>query len=543
MGECSMRKWLVWVLAGTFPCLCIALCAVYYWPMPWLKERETEMAMAQLGKAMLLYAQQSPREAFPPKCREKNVFLPDMDALETVSPGIKQDPRIKAFLENRNGRPLCYLGHVVAFPEMMDILLKSYADDTSDSVRDAEIPTGIDAQYSAIMRLRIGIARHFIWDIGNPAAYPMAQHAFPVFWEMPKAGEDEFLICFADGHVERVGYPLCLPDYRPNPLNVLSVHSLNAIRRVLSLPFDPEPPVIPPDSPVAKPIQAALETSLHWATSFDCLSLSSAPAVFDVYAAGAKGYYVNLGSELILFPDTVDVSPVHPEELPFCGDPSELSSWPNMALYLGKGLGFHWYARTSQQFQKTLREKLNLLGGEDVYPFVAKKYAYKINIPTPAKDIEGLPPEKRIPVLKAVLEKPETLQDYANAYFLLRESEGNPVTQDLLDAGGVLTACPLWPNKMRFSTGFSGEAAKRLISAQDMGATAVFALMAAGKSDAWGKRWQWSQSNHAVRFLRQFPREPVQALLGQLADRVSDPMQRDYLRTLLDLLNAPELSQ
>lgn len=527
-----LRKSVV-LVAALVACVLVGV-GLYHNAVPMIKDSAREAAFRQLGKALSMYSDKSRGMAFPPKCREKNVFLPDMDelarGLASKWPNFREDPQIKALLETKDERPLCYLGHLVTHEEMMDVLLKRYEEDTSDSVRDRDIPTNIDAQYKTVYRLKQGIERFLICDIGNPAGSAQAQSRIPVLWEIPKNGKDQFLVCFMDGHVERLTYPLTFTEYRLSPMWVLSTHSLNAVRQALSLPLDPEPPAQPAEGPAAEAVRAALHVSEYWGDYcsgyFTFLSCDATPSV---QVRGQAGYRADLGhsAELLLFPDSGEVSAISLMDLYF----KPHSGFPLLhRLYLGSGMGFHWYGAVPYGLVKPMRRELRLTGGDDIYSsFAATVSPYRIEDPLPVGKREAPTPAQRISNLKEVMDRPSSVKRYADAYFILRDAEGQPVSQTVLDALGILYDCPLnWcirnPYELR------NEAQMKLAAAEDIQASVVAAVLLA-------IFWHGHESlpyDESTKLLSRLPKEPVVALLNHLAANLGDAKERAFAATLLE---------
>ncbi len=169
--------------------------------------------LKQLGLAFKAYSNESRGEKWPPRGTGPDAFCPEMKAL---APYLGDDPALLDYLSGKSGPEICYLGHMLMTESMGLDLLDTYANQGPSKTRDIDVHldhTRIHKEQSQLpaYRLRAGIERFLITEIGNPAGSAMAQAEIPTLWEMPqdtgRPDRDGGWVLFMDGHVEWIPFP------------------------------------------------------------------------------------------------------------------------------------------------------------------------------------------------------------------------------------------------------------------------------------------------------------------------------------------------
>jgi prepilin-type processing-associated H-X9-DG protein len=226
--------------------------------------RECEANLKTIWKAMEIYMFASPGERFPPLAHDAGRLMFDAESMFSdllhdstvfVSPA---HPDASKLLKNRIDFPALiddhsyyYLGYMILHDRSFKLFTEDYKiwiesgrpipelneiyPEYSDAIEQrreirqkeyeamiAELQArGGDPRYvkwnSAIYigedernlryRLREGVARFLVTDIGDPRAYIRQQARVPVLIERPELHGDGGHVLFMDGHVEFIPYP------------------------------------------------------------------------------------------------------------------------------------------------------------------------------------------------------------------------------------------------------------------------------------------------------------------------------------------------
>jgi hypothetical protein len=168
-------------------------------------------------------------------------------------------------------------------------------------------------------------------------------------------------------------------------------------------------------------------------------------------------------------------------------------------------MGFVWYGNMTYGLVRGLQEELDLTGGEDSYPAFVKAWPHKVTLPEPESTYSNLAPAQRILKLKGIMEEPTSVKDYTEAYLLLRAAQGNPVSQEIIDACGMLCFCCLGGKIIGPPGDILDQARARLSS--DPEAAAVVAVGLLGRCD----------ERRRPRFLAGFPAAELESLSKHLS--------------------------
>ena len=488
---------------------CIAAVVVF----AYYKERTPPkvLAMTRLGEAFKKYARQSQEGFFPPKCLGKNVFLPDMAELCRVCPEVANDEGIQDLLSAKDGTPVCYLGHIVINRDMLNILLKNYAEKDAESVRFADISTGMDSPEWCKKIWRIGdrgLAYLAAVSGYGPCNCPMFESRIPILWEMSLSGNDIVNVLFMYGNVQRCHLPKDIP---------FSKGMMHDLQKAMSLPVDPDAEADLKDSPISEPVQALLHTARRYNGPLGDITLVYCDQAPSVHLEGVEGYRLDLGDDgnVVLFPDTGKTFPViTPKEL--------FESIQGYPVYFGVGAGVRWYANFPQYGTcfalNIVWHKLQLSGGDDEYAFTARRFGHD-----PGFSYRGDHD------LRQTLRFPKDLWTYANAYFLLRAQEGTPVSKELLEAIGILRWKPnfesIHPDRESrwASTAVYAEAEHRFVNTDDVEAAICAVLM---------DHWQDPSYSHGL--LHHLPKDKAEAIISRIADSMPEPIMAEEVRNAWD---------
>jgi hypothetical protein len=246
--------------------------------------------------------------------------------------------------------------------------LDAYANNNSDDVRDNDIPAKVDGVHNTIFRISPGVERYYICDIGNPAASPTAEAHLPIFWEMPEKGQDRILACFLDGHVGYADFPTKITTWMIYEVQTeLSAAYMNHLRKAMGLPMDPNDPWASPIAEVTRKLARGTRRSegLVYVPSVSC---DKTPTV---HVNGYAGYRVVVDNDikLILFPAQDNTRPnISAETLPFDDGKNSGNTRLNKPkrVFLGTGMGFHWYGQAYHRLQSRIQKECDLVGGEEI---------------------------------------------------------------------------------------------------------------------------------------------------------------------------------
>jgi prepilin-type processing-associated H-X9-DG protein len=183
--------------------------------------------LKQLGIIMKMYANESPRQSYPPLTPYDNLWMFD---IERVYPKYLTDLTVLVNPSRPDAAELMERLHELTTQEPVDwreitrIAAKSYTYpgwvvktdseavaliSTLQKLARADLDDHIETQAGTLYRPREGIERFLITDINNPAGSAAAQSDIPVFFEtvpeggFPKRGLD-VNVGYMDGHVDYV---------------------------------------------------------------------------------------------------------------------------------------------------------------------------------------------------------------------------------------------------------------------------------------------------------------------------------------------------
>ncbi|HIJ65235.1 MAG TPA: HEAT repeat domain-containing protein [Candidatus Hydrogenedentes bacterium] len=379
---------------------------------PYARERDM---LQEIGIAFRLYANEH-KEYYPPRSAEPGVFQPDMTEFAAYFSDTPEGRELVDYLTGRRGVDLCYLGHLVMDQEAGLTLLARYEQDGAEVVRNARsIPFDEEvagrthpSHLKRMVRIKEGVERYFVTDIGNPAAGMGAGALIPVLWEMPDTTDRSGgLVLYMDGHAQWRRYPGEFP---------MSQRFIAAVRRMINRQEDLRegPSPAPPEdstqtgqrsSPVYAIAEALLEDLQHGRQPppWEILRCDTTPtAEVDEH----KGYRIVLRRtdieysdklppllglaqekvaqysyfrwpivkqshiDLVLFPDETDVPSKLRKRIPW---PALMQQRPVRVFDLGRGHGYRWFGCMDVGGQAYIRRQFNLSGGDDFFKLALRE--------------------------------------------------------------------------------------------------------------------------------------------------------------------------
>ncbi len=356
--------------------------------------QESAEILQRLGVAFKMYANESKGEKWPPMGTGADMFRPDM---RTLGAYIKDDQELGDYLSGKTGVEICYLGHLAYTERMALNLLDIYADQGLERARDQDVEY-MDPSFSDTCtdswpgyRLREGIERFLITDIGNPAGSSAAQAQVPVLWELPPEKGTPYSggswVLFMDGHTEFRPFLGTFPMKR---------EVADRVREMRKVPEKEWKTLAEArrNSPVRQAIQPLLDCGIHvrrecrhhLAPPFPCGPYYSYPVWSLVHCdlepsvaiEGRKGYRVDLRTSPVRRDEkrTPANDPIHLSLMLFPQEQSPSRTllgeieWGRFgredktcALDLGRGSGYRWFGRGAPAYLKSVQNHLDLWAG------------------------------------------------------------------------------------------------------------------------------------------------------------------------------------
>ena len=384
---------------------------------PLLFQSESAAFFAPMYTAFKAYANESAGEMYPPCDSRPGYFLPDMEALGEYLSDTAEGRGAKNYLAGNSGVQVCYLGFALSNEDQAIKLLDEIERQGWEATRQREVQfEGVSSAADADklgLRLREGIERFFITDIGNPVASPMWQSSLPILWELPNETDRKGgWVLYMDGTTEWMPYP---GDF---PMTAALISRLREMYVPVETPQDNNTPAQPStptltdrvdttfavhaDSPVhalAQKVVDVFSGQLHpmrRREAFRAIHCDGTPSVVTPHAKGyrfllrqTKRHYLENKQDLSmftihgleddtpiagpaleeityvdceLFPMESDVAPKTRKRIPWIDLPQSREPEP---VYMGTGHGYHWFGRMSIPSQERLRHALKLSGGDD----------------------------------------------------------------------------------------------------------------------------------------------------------------------------------
>lgn len=362
-----------------------------------------ERVLPLVAEALEQYTNQSHGGTYPIAASAPTPFFLDIEAIQEIAGfDFSEESRqlVADYLSGKCGVDVCYTGYFLVDNDDGVALVHAIEDlgverALCDTINLSEYGSFWEYGWSgeriaskAGFRLKDGIERFLITDIGNPAGSAVAKSQLPVLWEMPDINSPSGgWVLYAGGNVAWLPYPSKFPYTHGFITGIRRVMGERSSRLTDDQSRERSKP--PRWSERGKPQEIALPPELSDCRALEIVEIRHCDPEPKLRVGEQRGFLLQLAEgDLALFdeasvadldvpaalwPDYVIIDGVWQAPLRHPPDPTLNPYMPThihfhflpVAHFMGATCGFRWYGNLPLATADVLRERLGLVGGDD----------------------------------------------------------------------------------------------------------------------------------------------------------------------------------